>query len=73
MPNYDYKCPHCGVFEAFQKMSEPSLEECPQCGSPVKRMIGSGSGIIFRGSGFYETDYKTKPKEAKKSAPKNTP
>ena len=73
MPNYDYKCLNCGTFEIFQKMSEKPLTECPHCGAPVRRLIGAGSGIIFKGAGFYETDYKRKPSEAKKDAAKNTP
>jgi putative FmdB family regulatory protein len=59
MPTYDYQCLKCGLkFEAFQKMSDAPLKECPQCAGRVKRMISSGSGLIFKGSGFYATDYK---------------
>ncbi len=59
MPTYEYKCLECGYrFDAFQKMTDPHLETCPKCGGKVKRVIGSGAGIIFKGSGFYETDYK---------------
>lgn len=61
MPTYDYECTKCGyVFEASQKMSDAPLEKCPKCNAAVKRLIGKGSGIIFKGSGFYETDYKKK-------------
>ena len=61
MPTYEYECLECGVnFEAFQKMSDVVLEECPQCKGKVKRMISSGAGLIFKGSGFYATDYKNK-------------
>ena len=61
MPTYDYECTKCNhVFEATQKMSDKLLEKCPKCGAPVKRLIGKGSGIIFKGTGFYETDYKRK-------------
>jgi len=61
MPTYDYECSHCGhVFEVFQKITDASLDKCPKCGKKVKRLISSGSGIIFKGSGFYETDYKKK-------------
>ncbi len=57
MPTYDYKCVSCEhIFEHFQSMSEPHLETCPQCGSTVRRMLGGGAGIIFKGSGFYVTD-----------------
>ncbi len=59
MPNYDYKCLDCGhVFEVFQSMTEDPISACEKCGGSVKRLIGSGAGIIFKGSGFYETDYK---------------
>lgn len=61
MPTYDYKCLECGDdFEVFQKMSDKFLSECPKCKGKVKRLIGSGMGLIFKGSGFYETDYKKK-------------
>jgi len=62
MPNYDYKCQKCNhVFEIFQKMSDPKLEDCPQdgCDGKVKRLLGSGAGVIFKGSGFYQTDYRS--------------
>jgi len=61
MPTYDYECLKCGNnFEAFQKMSDKPLKECPECKGKVKRLIGTGSGLIFKGSGFYVTDYKKK-------------
>jgi len=63
MPNYDYKCTECGYsFEIFQQMSAERIKVCPQCGGKVKRLIVTGSGPIFKGSGFYQTDYKNKPK-----------
>ncbi|MHC4548922.1 MAG: FmdB family zinc ribbon protein [Planctomycetota bacterium] len=60
MPTYDYRCDACGhEMEIFQSMSEEPLTVCPECGNGgLRRLIGSGAGIIFRGSGFYETDYK---------------
>lgn len=58
MPNYDYRCEKCdNVFEVFHKMTENPEVKCPECGSNAKRMLGSGAGIIFKGSGFYKTDY----------------
>lgn len=62
MPTYDYECPKCcHKFELLQKMNEKPISKCPKCGSKkVKRLIGAGSGIIFKGTGFYETDYKRK-------------
>ncbi len=61
MPTYDYKCLDCGhTFEHFQRITEEPLEQCPSCSGHVKRLIGAGSTPIFRGSGFYQTDYKNK-------------
>jgi len=58
MPTYEYECPHCGNhFEKYQSMAAAPLKTCPQCGKPVRRLIGKGSGIIFKGSGFHATDY----------------
>lgn len=57
MPTYDYLCTKCGhKFEEIQKMSDPSLTKCPECKGKLKRLIGTGIGIIFKGSGFYVTD-----------------
>jgi putative FmdB family regulatory protein len=59
MPNYDYTCTQCGhTFTAFQSMSAAPLETCPNCNGRVKRLIGGGMGLIFKGTGFYATDYK---------------
>ena len=59
MPTYEYLCESCGYkFEKFQKMSDEVLKECPKCAKAVKRLIGAGMGIIFKGKGFYSTDYK---------------
>lgn len=62
MPTYEYACPKCGyTFEQFQSMSEAPLKKCPKCKKTgVKRLIGGGAGLIFKGSGFYITDYKAK-------------
>jgi putative FmdB family regulatory protein len=60
MPTYEYECGQCGHrFEHFQGMSEAPLTVCPECGGAVRRLIGTGGGIIFKGSGFYATDYKS--------------
>ncbi|MBI4308838.1 MAG: zinc ribbon domain-containing protein, partial [Candidatus Omnitrophica bacterium] len=57
MPTYQYECSACGhEFEELQTMTEPKLTQCPKCGkNKLARLIGSGSGMIFKGSGFYET------------------
>jgi len=63
MPNYDYKCETCGqVFEVFQKMSDDKLTDCPAegCDGTVRRLLGTGAGVIFKGTGFYETDNRSK-------------
>jgi putative FmdB family regulatory protein len=74
MPTYDYKCKSCGnTFEVFQSMSADKIKVCPKCGGAVKRLIGAGSTPIFKGSGFYETDYKKKSSESKKSGLKTSP
>ncbi len=61
MPTYDYVCDACGhKFEEFQSITAPNLKKCPKCGkNKLKRLIGTGSAIIFKGSGFYETDYRS--------------
>jgi putative FmdB family regulatory protein len=62
MPTYEYACPKCGhEFEQFQSMLDEPLKKCPQCKKTgVKRLVGGGAGLIFKGTGFYITDYKTK-------------
>jgi len=62
MPTYDYQCQTCGhEFEAKQSMKDPHLTDCPKadCSGPVRRKIGLGAGFIFKGSGFYITDYRS--------------
>lgn len=62
MPTYDYQCGACNhQFELFQSITAPSVRKCPRCGKlKVRRLIGAGAGIIFKGSGFYCTDYRDK-------------
>lgn len=64
MPTYEYECKSCGhTFEKSQSMTDKPLKKCPKCSKAVRRLIGSGSGIIFKGAGFYATDYrKDRPK-----------
>ena len=70
MPTYDYLCEKCGYkFEYFQGMLDEPLKTCPKCESSVKRLIGGGMGIIFKGSGFYVNDSKSKKSEPTSSAP----
>ncbi len=79
MPNYDYQCKKCGhEFEVFQRMTAERLTDCPldACDGEVKRLLGTGAGIIFKGSGFYETDYRSdsynKAKKADTAASKSS-
>lgn len=59
MPTYDYKCLECDYrFELLQSMTAEPVKLCPKCSGKVKRLIGAGSGPIFKGTGFYQTDYK---------------
>ncbi len=69
MPTYEYKCRNCDhVFERFQSMKDAPLRKCPECGkNTLERLIGTGAAILFKGSGFYQTDYRS---EAYKSAQK---
>ena len=67
MPNYDYECQKCGKrFEVFQSMNDAKLTDCPEdgCDGGVKRLLGTGGGIIFKGSGFYQTDYRSSSYQA---------
>lgn len=60
MPTYEYECSACGHrFEKFQSMTAPAVKKCPECGkNKVQKLISSGAGLIFKGSGFYITDYR---------------
>ena len=68
MPTYEYECNRCAHrFEVFQSMSEPPRKRCPRCRGGVRRLFGTGAGMIFKGSGFYVTDYRSQSyKEQKK-------
>lgn len=69
MPTYDYQCGKCQhTFEKFQGIKEKPEAKCPKCGGKARRLISAGAGIIFKGSGFYETDYKKKKTSEKPSA-----
>lgn len=85
MPNYDYECLECGKrFEVFQSMNDAKLTECPEvdCSGKVRRLLGTGGGVIFKGSGFYQTDNRSssyqkgekadKPQEKKSDPPPAT-
>jgi putative FmdB family regulatory protein len=60
MPTYEYRCPSCGnEFEKFQRMSDEPGAECPACGAASERRLSAGAGLLFKGSGFYITDYRS--------------
>lgn len=70
MPTYEYECGNCGHgFEIFQSITESPKKKCPACGKmKAKRLIGSGSALIFKGSGFYQTDYRSSEYKQKAKA-----
>jgi len=73
MPTYEYKCKNCEeVFEIFQKMTDAPLRDCPVCGGVLSKVISGGIGIIFKGSGFYTTDYKNSSSVGSSPAGKST-
>jgi putative FmdB family regulatory protein len=68
MPNYDYQCAKCGKFEIWQSIKDDALKACPSCGAKVERLISANVGLVLKGSGFYQNDYKNNspaPAEAK--------
>lgn len=75
MPTYEYRCQKCRhEFEVFQSMTDDPVGVCPVCSGPVERKIGAGAGLIFKGSGFYITDYRSESykQDAKKDNPPET-
>jgi putative FmdB family regulatory protein len=73
MPTYDYECDACGhAFEQYQGINDPKLKKCPECGKlKLRRLLGTGAAIMFKGSGFYQTDYRSE--SYKKSAAADKP
>jgi len=60
VPTYEYQCDECGKrFEKFQSITEEPLDACPDCGGKVRRLLGTGAAVIFKGSGFHATDYRS--------------
>ncbi|MCH8203897.1 MAG: zinc ribbon domain-containing protein [Candidatus Hydrogenedentes bacterium] len=73
MPTYTYECKKCGhEMDLFHSMTAAPRVKCEECGGSCRRLLGSGAGIIFKGSGFYETDYKTKSGKPPESSDKKT-
>ena len=74
MPTYEYQCDGCQhTFEEFQSIMAAPIEKCLVCGAHVRRLIGRGVGIIFKGSGFYQTDYRSPSYQKKAEAEKKKP
>ncbi|HUW20919.1 MAG TPA: zinc ribbon domain-containing protein [Sedimentisphaerales bacterium] len=75
MPTYEYVCGDCGYeFEQFQPITARALRKCPKCRkATLKRLIGIGSGVIFKGSGFYQTDYRSESYKSGEKSEKGTP
>jgi putative FmdB family regulatory protein len=59
MPTYEYRCPNGHTFDLFQKMSDEPAADCPECGAAAERMLSAGAGLLFKGEGFYITDYRS--------------
>ncbi len=72
MPTYEYKREDGTTFEIIQKMSEPALETCPTTGQKVKRIISGGGGVVYKGDGWYVTDYKNGGKKSASTPPAET-
>src|SRR5581483_8900361 len=70
MPTYEYECPAGHTFEKFQKMTERPRAKCPVCGKPAVRKVSGGAGLVFKGSGFYITDYGKDGKKGQTAASK---
>jgi putative FmdB family regulatory protein len=79
MPTYEYKCPKCGTeFELFQRITATAGAKCAKCGAKAERQLSGGTGLVFKGSGFYLTDYgragqKPRKAEGGESAPSEKP
>ena len=70
MPTYEYLCPEGHHFEVFQRISEEPGADCPECGKPAQRQISAGAGFLFKGEGFYTTDYRSDDYKKKASSEK---
>lgn len=59
MPTYEYRCPRGHTFDVFQRMSDEPVADCPECGDRSERLLSAGAGLLFKGGGFYITDYRS--------------
>lgn len=72
MPTYEYRCNDCShEFEQFQSIADDAIDKCPECGCKPQRLISSGAGFLFKGSGFYTTDYRSKDYQKRAASDKN--
>lgn len=72
MPTYHYRCPEGHDFDLFQRMSDDPVAECPECGQEAERQLSGGAGFLFKGEGFYATDYRSKEYKERARAEKET-
>lgn len=73
MPTYEYRCPKGHEFELFQRMSDEPRARCPECGALSERLLSGGAGFLFKGEGFYATDYRSESYKKDASKEKETP
>lgn len=73
MPTYEYRCPAGHLFEVFQRISDPAGASCPTCGADAQRQISAGAGFLFKGDGFYVTDYRSADYKKKASSEGGAP
>lgn len=72
MPTYEYRCPQGHEFELFQRMSDDPVADCPECGQAAERLLSAGGGLLFKGDGFYITDYRSADYKKKAQAESKT-
>ncbi|MDI6822874.1 MAG: zinc ribbon domain-containing protein [Bacillota bacterium] len=71
LPVYEYECEHCGVFELYRSITAEPLRQCPKCGGQVRKLISRGVSVIFKGSGFHTTDYRSEEYRKKEKEEKS--
>lgn len=72
MPVYEYECERCGVIEVYQSINAQPLQECPQCGGKVRKLVSRNVSVLYKGSGFHTTDYRSEDYKRKQKEEKDT-